>query len=285
MTMMIRRRGLLAFASASAAYVAGGGGARAQSTSPIPLIVARRSIEVNGKAAAVFALHQPDGKLGVSLGPDERFIVNLTNDAGERTIIHWHGQTPPVRQDGVTQTGLESLIVPGASQGYDYLPRAGTHWMHSHHGLQEQSLMAAPLIIRTAEDLRADVQEVVVMLHDFTFRNPDEILAELTKGAGMAMGSGANANAAMPGMNMGDQSLSGVNGDGHAAMQGGSTPSRPSTGMTGMAMDLNDIDFDAYLANDRTLADPLVVRTERNGRLRLRLINGASSTAFWVVSG
>jgi FtsP/CotA-like multicopper oxidase with cupredoxin domain len=51
------------------------------------------------------------------------------------------------------------------------------------------------------------------------------------------------------------------------------------------AMDLNDFDYDAYLANDRTLNDPLVVRTERHGRVRLRLINGATSTAFWIDLG
>ena len=39
--------------------------------------------------------------------------------------------------------------------------------------------MAAPLIVRTAEDVRADAQEVTVLLHDFTFRDPAEILAEL----------------------------------------------------------------------------------------------------------
>ena len=50
-------------------------------------------------------------------------------------------------------------------------------------------------------------------------------------------------------------------------------------------MDLNDVDYDAYLANDRTLDDPLVVRTERHGRVRLRLINGATSTAFWIDLG
>jgi len=47
-----------------------------------------------------------------------------------------------------------------------------------------------------------------------------------------------------------------------------------------MAMDLNDIDYDAFLANDRTLADPEVIRTEPGGRVRLRLINAASSTQF-----
>jgi FtsP/CotA-like multicopper oxidase with cupredoxin domain len=46
------------------------------------------------------------------------------------------------------------------------------------------------------------------------------------------------------------------------------------------AMDLNDITYDAYLANDRTLDDPEIVTVDKGGRVRLRIINGAASTAF-----
>lgn len=225
------------------------------------LTAATRTIEVNGKAATMFAIVGADGSHGAVLAPGERFAVNLENRCGEPTIIHWHGQTPPVTQDGVALTGLEQLIANGAGQGYDFTPRSGTHWMHSHQGLQEQRLMAAPLVVRTAADVQFDAQEVTVMLHDFTFRDPDEILA------GLRGKSGGN----MSGM-----------GTSPGAMGGGSMP--------GMAMpsggpDLNDVDFDAYLANDRTLGDPEVVRTEPNGRVRLRLINGATSTAFWIDLG
>src|SRR5258708_20257383 len=52
--------------------------------------------------------------------------------------------------------------------------------MHSHHDMQEQSLMTAPLIVHSAAELREDRQEVVLMLHDFTFRTPQEVLADLT---------------------------------------------------------------------------------------------------------
>src|SRR5882724_6899094 len=72
-------------------------------------------------------------------------------------------------------------IPAGDTQSYDYAPIVGTYWMHSHHGMQEQSLMAAPLIVRSAEDMLADRQEVVLMLHDFSFKTPDELLAGLTK--------------------------------------------------------------------------------------------------------
>ncbi len=49
--------------------------------------------------------------------------------------------------------------------------------------------------------------------------------------------------------------------------------------------DANDVNYDAYIANDRTLADPDVVRVEKNARLRLRIINGSSGTNFFVDLG
>ena len=49
--------------------------------------------------------------------------------------------------------------------------------------------------------------------------------------------------------------------------------------------DANDVNYDAYLANDRTLADPEVVRVEKNGRVRLRIINGSSGTNFFISLG
>jgi len=52
-----------------------------------------------------------------------------------------------------------------------------------------------------------------------------------------------------------------------------------------MAMDLNDVEYDAYLANDRTLADPDVVRVAPGGRVRLRIINGSAATNFHIDLG
>src|SRR6266852_3844032 len=53
----------------------------------------------------------------------------------------------------------------------------------------------------------------------------------------------------------------------------------------GSQMDLNDVHYDAFLANDRTLADPEIVHVERGGRIRLRIINGATSSQFWIDLG
>jgi FtsP/CotA-like multicopper oxidase with cupredoxin domain len=231
-------------------------------TAALRLTAGTRTLAVNGKPARVFGLIGPNGNPGITLSPGERFHVDLVNEARTSTIVHWHGQLPPWRQDGFPWPQTPP-IPAGDTRSYDYAPIAGTYWMHSHQGMQEQNLMTAPLIVRSAEDMRADRQEVVLMLHDFSFQTPDELLAGLTKSNGSQSAipkSGMDVNlgsGSMGAMNMG----------------------------AGMAMDLNDIDYDAFLANDRTLADPEVIRTEPGGRIRLRLINGASATQFWIDLG
>jgi FtsP/CotA-like multicopper oxidase with cupredoxin domain len=178
---------------------------------------------------------------------------------------------PPWKQDGFPWPQTPP-IPAGDTQSYDYAPIAGTYWMHSHQGMQEQSLMTAPLIVRSAENMRADRQEVVLLLHDFSFHTPDELLAALTKSNGS---QSAMPKSGMGSMAMGSGSMGAMNSGTMGAMNMAS----------GTAMDLNDIDYDAFLANDRTLADPEVIRTESAGRVRLRLINAASSTQFWIDLG
>jgi FtsP/CotA-like multicopper oxidase with cupredoxin domain len=228
------------------------------------LTAGTRTLAVNGKPARVFGLIGPNGNPGITLSPGERFHVDLVNQAGTSTIVHWHGQLPPWRQDGFPWPQTPP-IAAGDTRSYDYAPIAGTYWMHSHQGMQEQSLMTAPLIVRSAEDMRADRQEVVLMLHDFSFQTPDELLAGLTEFRG--------SQSAMPKSGMDKAMHMGSGGMGAMNMA------------SGMSMDLNDIDYDAFLANDRTVADPEVIRTEPGGRVRLRLINGASATQFWIDLG
>jgi FtsP/CotA-like multicopper oxidase with cupredoxin domain len=227
------------------------GAARAASPGSKRLVARTRVLEVNGRPARVFGLIGPDGRPGIRLAAGERFRVGLANEAGTRTIVHWHGQLPPWTQDGFPWPETPP-IANGAVQSYDYAPIPGTYWMHSHYGLQEQSLMTAPFVVHDLAELREDRQEVILMLHDFTFRTPEEVLAGLT-------GTSDAPAMAMPGMAM--------------------------SGPGGMRMDLNDVHYDAFLANDRTLTDPEIVRVERGGRIRLRIINGASSSQFWVDLG
>lgn len=68
------------------------------------LLVERRVIEVDGRAAHVFGIRQPDGTHGLALAPGQPFDVEVSNRCGEATIIHWHGQTPPFLQDGAPRS-------------------------------------------------------------------------------------------------------------------------------------------------------------------------------------
>jgi len=248
-----RRSFMTTAAALGASALAGGPRAGRAATDVASLRATTRTLDVNGRAATVLGLLQADGRQGIVIPPGERFRVRLVNDLGEPTIIHWHGQTPPMEQDGVADIPLP-MLAPGATRDFDYAPNAGTHWMHAHVPDQEMRLLAAPMIVRTAEDVRADRQEVVLMLHDFSFTPLAEHLARLGGGAA-----------------------------GHGS-RGGHGPATQA-GAGAAAMDLNDIDFDAYLANDRTLADPQVVRIERGGRVLLRVINGAGATVFWIDTG
>jgi FtsP/CotA-like multicopper oxidase with cupredoxin domain len=222
----------------------------------------RRGIEVNGKPASVFGILQPDGTAGIVTRSGARFRVRVENRIGEPSLIHWHGLTPPWQQDGVP--GISGPPIPaGESADYDFPLRfGGTFWMHSHQGLQEQLLMAAPLIIHDQRD-RPDQQEVVLMLADFSFTSPEEIFAALKNGGKMP-------------------AMAGIPPGGSTSMDGSK-----GAGMTMAAAkpDLNDVKYDAFLANDRTLGDPEVVKIEPGGRVLLRIINSSSMSAFHIDLG
>ncbi|MBY3095140.1 multicopper oxidase family protein [Rhizobium laguerreae] len=240
----------------------------AANTSPAPrsLSVGYRAIDVMGRSARVFGLVQPDGRPGLEVEAGTDFDLSLSSAIDEPTLIHWHGLTPPWADDGVPGNPA-ALLKPTETRRYTFpVGAGGTHWMHA-HTLQEQNLLAAPLIVGTADELKRDEQDVVVLLHDFSFKSPEELLAKL---------KGKAASGAMP---MDHSAMSDINGMQH--MMSGN-------GMAGMAtpgMDLNDIDYDAYLANDRTFDDPEIVTVEKGGRVRLRIINGATATAFTIDTG
>jgi FtsP/CotA-like multicopper oxidase with cupredoxin domain len=220
-----------------------------------------RTLEINGKAATVMGVQQPNGTQGLIANVNQPFRVLLENKLSVPTAIHWHGLHPPNNQDGVPGV-TQPVIRPDSSTLYDFpLQPAGTHWMHSHEGLQEAFLLSAPLIVHDPSDHARDEQEIVLFLGDFSFTPPKEIYANLRRGKKMPMSG-----------------------------MGGGTTTSGSQGMGAMKMgmgkpDANDLDYDAYLANDRTLNDPQVVHVEKGGRIRLRVINGSSGTNFFVDLG
>jgi FtsP/CotA-like multicopper oxidase with cupredoxin domain len=244
---MLSRRGFLA-ASIAVGVTSRVRAQTGDATSTV-LRLERRDIEVNGKSASVYCIRQPDGTFGITTDVGKPFRVRVENHVDEPSLIHWHGLTPPWRQDGVPDISGPA-IPPGGSAGYDFpLRRGGTYWMHSHYGFQEQLLLSAPLIIRDGNE-KSDRQDIVFMLADFSFTPPEKIFADLQ--------ARQPPNMEMPGTAM-------------AAMQ-----RKP---------DLNDVQYDAFLANNRTLDNPEVVKVEPGGHVRLRVINSSSMSAYHIALG
>jgi FtsP/CotA-like multicopper oxidase with cupredoxin domain len=246
-------------------------------TAPTILRLERRDVEVNGRTASVYGIRQPNGAFGITTEVGKPFRVRVENGIGEPSLIHWHGLTPPWRQDGVP--GISAPAIPaGGSADYDFPLRfGGTFWMHSHQGLQEQGLMTAPLIIHDDRD-RRDEQEVVVMLADFSFTPAEQIFETLKNSsamAGMTKPAGGATSSMSKMSDMKTQSMAKPAGAmaSTSSMKMAAGPSGP---------DLNDVKYDAFLANFRTLADPEVVKVEPGGRLLLRIINSSSMSAFHV---
>jgi FtsP/CotA-like multicopper oxidase with cupredoxin domain len=255
--MPINRRSVLALAGAS--LLARHSVTKASEPATFAIDIANRVLDVNGRAAKVYgvSVNGRTGGLFTRFGPD--FSARVTNHLIEDTLIHWHGLVPPIAFDGVPGLSGPSLKA-GESQTYLFPNRrTGTHWMHSHLGLQEQQLLAAPLIVAEDGSALVDEQEHVVMLHDFSFRDPNDILAELQGGGGMHMNHMAKP-------------------DSHA----GHKMKMPMPAKINMTA---DIAFDAMLANDRTLADPEIIRSEKGGRFRLRIINAAAASNMWIDLG
>lgn len=273
-----RRTFLMGTAAIGGALMAGARLPPALASSPPLLRVETRTLEVNKKAATVFGVSNRNGKSGIVAAEGDRFSSHLLNASKDPLAMHWHGQVLAANdQDRARPRGGE--LAPAASDDHDFELTPGTHWMHS-HSLTEQQLLAAPMV--AIEKDAGDVQNVVVMLHDFAFRTPQEILAELGAPSphGGGHGSGAPPTAApmQHGYGMGQAPGTGMMRPGSGRGMGAGGP------MMG-AVHANDVRYDAFLANDLTLDDPEVVRVERGGRVRLRIINGGTATVFFISTG
>ena len=146
------------------------------------LVIAKGRIEIDGQSATPTVVN------GVLPGPVLRFregetaTIRVTNRLEESSSIHWHGLLVPPDMDGVPGVSFDG-IAPGATFTYRFkLRQNGTYWYHSHSGNQEQAGLYGPLIIdpATPEPFAYD-SECIVMLSDWTFENPQRVLAKMKK--------------------------------------------------------------------------------------------------------
>lgn len=183
----------------------------------------------------------------------------------EETSIHWHGVLLPNAQDGVPHITTPP-IKPGTTHTFEFpLKHSGTYWYHSHTGLQEQRGVYGSIVIdpKGGEPVKA-ARDHVVVLSDWTTESPSEVMRTLMRGSEWyALRKGSV------------QSLTG------AAKAGALKDfwERERTRMP--AMDISDVAYDAFLANGKR---SIQLPGKPGERVRLRFINAAASTYFYLES-
>ena len=201
----------------------------------------------------------------------QEVVINVENRLpDEDTSIHWHGLLVPMDMDGVPGVSFAG-IRPGETFTYRFkLRQSGTYWYHSHSGFQEQQGHYGALIIDPAEPEPFSYdREHVIILSDWTFEDPHRVLEKLKTFEGY--------------YNFQRQSVAELIG--RAQEEGWGTTLRGRLEWDKMRMDPTDIaDVTGatltFLMNGRSPAENWTATAEPGQRVRLRLINAATSTFF-----
>jgi FtsP/CotA-like multicopper oxidase with cupredoxin domain len=129
----------------------------------VSLTAASHSWEVDGVVVDGFAYNGqvPGPTLRARVG--DTLVVDLTNDLGETTTIHWHGPTVPYAMDGA---GWQVSPVPaGGTFTYTFtLQEPGTFWYHPHFDTDQQVDLGlyGVLVVEDPDDPPVDEELVVV---------------------------------------------------------------------------------------------------------------------------
>ncbi len=146
--------------------------------------------------AEAFAGH-PDGRSKKMWGYNRQFPgpeirvqegdlirVHVKNELPVPTSIHWHGmkQRNNWRMDGVTPVS-HVPIEPGDIFTYEFVAEpAGTHWYHSHTGIQYSEGLYGPLIVEAKKNQYEYDREEVLMVGDWFVENGDNIFNNIKEG-------------------------------------------------------------------------------------------------------
>lgn len=151
----------------------------------IELTLDRAAWPVDGKAGSAITINGTIPGPILRLREGQRVRISVINRMDETASIHWHGMLVPFQMDGVP--GVTFPGIPARSTFVYEFPirQNGTYWYHSHSGLQEQLGLYGPIVIdpKGADPVHYD-REHVVMLSDFSFMPPHEIIQRLKQQGG-----------------------------------------------------------------------------------------------------
>ncbi len=160
-------------------------GSASVSGTAIDLVIEKVALPIYSRVGSAVAMNRMVPGPLIRLREGEDAVLRVTNRLQEISSIHWHGLLLPPGMDGVPGVSFAG-IRPGETFIYRFPVRqSGTYWCHSHSGGQELLGLYAPLIIDPIrpEPFRYQ-RDHVVMLSDWSFEQPEQIVANLKKQAG-----------------------------------------------------------------------------------------------------
>ncbi len=237
------------------------GSLQAQKVVRYDLYVADTVVNYSGKHAKGIAINGqiPGPTLNFTEGDTAEIYVH--NRMKVETSIHWHGIILPNEQDGVPYL-TTAPIEPHTTHLYKFpIIQTGTYWYHSHSGLQEQSGVYGALILHKKQ--KDTLPEYVVLLSDWTNEKPMEVLRNLKiANDWYVIEKGSTQNY------------------GEALVKGYLGAKLKQEWLRMYPMDVSDVYYNAFLTNGQIQQN--VTKFKAGDKIRLRIINGSSSTYFWL---
>mgnify|MGYP002640561664 FL=1 len=226
-------------------------------------------VNFSGKEKRAIAVNEqiPMPTLTFTEGDIAEIVVH--NKLKESTSLHWHGLFLPNKEDGVPYL-TQMPIKPNETFTYRFpIIQSGTHWYHSHSGLQEQIGMYGSMVLLKKKDDPTfrkgidDLPEVPIILSEWTDIKPENVQRMLRN---------ANDWAAIKKGTV--QSYSEAIKAGHFKTKLGNEMKRM------LAMDVSDVYYDKFLINGKN--ESQLSQFKSGDKVRLRISNGGASSYFWL---
>ena len=195
--------------------------------------------------------------------------IYVHNELNEETSMHWHGLFLPNQYDGVPNL-TQMPIKPNTTHLYTFpIIQHGTHWYHSHTGLQEQIGMYGSFIMNKKTDYPTfrkgidDLQTLPIILSEWTDMNPKEVHRRLHNASDwFAIQKGTTQSYA-------------------EAIRSGHFKTKITNEWKRMnAMDVSDVYYNKFLINGKSESE--LSQFKAGDKVRLRISNGGASTYFWL---
>ena len=188
-------------------------------------------------------------------------VIHIHNELREPSSIHWHGILLPNIYDGVPYLTTPPIL-PGATYTVRFVLRQhGTYWYHSHSMMQEQRGLYGALVIRPRQEAVSADRELVLLFSDWTNAHPHQVMKNLKRNSewyAIKKGQAQSLNRVLAHHGLAER----------IAMAWQRMP----------PMDVADVYYNAFLVGgQQQLRFPGL---KPGTRVRLRVINGSSSTFF-----